>query len=370
MKILLVSGSRIVGGAERVGLQLTGALIERGHAMEVMCPAQGEWHSALRAAGIGIHPAAIGGPLNLRTPFFIARCIARVRPDILIATGSDEWVWSCLIPRRARNPRRVLVRHMGLPLPFRVRWMAGRRADAIVAVSHSVRDSLLIDSAIPPALVHVIPNAVRFAIAPGVPAPEDRARARTSLGLPATGRWIGFMGGINRGKGIDDVMAAAQRANQILGDVRLLICGRNDERHDTPRWDVLAEQHGFAGRVHYLGFVEDVRPAIVSANVIAIATHSTLREGLAQTAIDAMACGTPVAAYALEGITEVVGDAAILARPDDIEDLSGALVRVLEDAELGARIAHRALSRARESFAPTRMADRYEQLFTALAPGH
>jgi glycosyltransferase involved in cell wall biosynthesis len=83
-----------------------------------------------------------------------------------------------------------------------------------------------------------------------------------------------------------------------------------------------------------------------------------------------MACGTPVAAYALEGITEVVGDAAILARPDDIEDLSGALVRVLEDAELGARIAHRALSRARESFAPTRMADRYEQLFTALAPGH
>src|SRR5271155_1465855 len=240
MRILLVAGSRIIGGAERAGLQLAAALIDRGHDVEVMCPTQGGLCGAASAAGIRIHPAAIGGALNLLTPFFIAQHIIRVSPDFLMVTTSDEWVWSCLTPRRTGGPLLVLVRHMGLPLPFRVRWLAGRRADAIVAVSRSVHDSLLVDSAIAPALVHVIPNAVRFAIGPGIPGPQDRARARNSLGLPAAGRWIGFLGGINRGKGIEDVMVAARRADQTLGDVRLMVCGRKDERHETPGWDVLA----------------------------------------------------------------------------------------------------------------------------------
>lgn len=366
MRILLISGSRIIGGAERACLQLAAGLIDRGHDVEALCPTQGEWYGALSAAGVRVHPAVIGGALNLLTPFLIARHIIRVRPDALMVTTSDEWVWSCLTPRRAGNPRLVLVRHMGLPLPFRVRWLAGRRADAIVAVSRSVRDSLLIDSAIAPALVHVIPNAVRFAIGLVIPGPEDRARARNSLGLPPAGRLIGFLGGINRGKGIEDVMVAARRAGQTLGDVRLLVCGRKDERHETPGWEVLAQRHGLTGRVHYLGFIDDVRSAIVAADVVAIATRSTLREGLAQSAIDAMACGTPIAAYALEGITDVVGDAAILARPDDVEELSGALIRVLGDPELGAHIARGGLSRARELFHPGRMADRYEELFAAL----
>ncbi len=366
MKILLVSGSRIVGGAERASLQLATALVERGHSVEALCPAQGEWWTTLTAAAIRTHPAAIGGALNLRTPYFIARVVAMVRPDLVIAATSDEWVWSCLTPRKAGNPKLVLVRHMGLPLPFRVRWLAGRRADAIVAVSRSVRDSLLTDSAIAAAKVHVIPNAVRFAIGPDVPSAEDRLRARGALGLPAAGRWIGFLGGINRGKGIEDVMIAAHRANQTLGDVRLLICGRNDPRRKAPGCDELARQYGLAGRVHHLGFVDDVRSAIVAADAVAIATRSTLREGLAQTALDAMACGTPIAAYALGGITDAVGETAMLARPDDVDDLSGALTKILEDPDLAARLARGGLQRARESFDPGEMVDRYEQLFADL----
>lgn len=304
------------------------------------------------------------------TPFFMARTIARTGPDLLMVTTIDEWVWSCLVPHLAGAPPLVLVRHMVLPLPYRVRWLAGRRARAIVAVSRSVRDSLLIDSAIDPALVRVIPNAVRFGIRTSVPTVEERASARATLGLPRAGRWIGFLGGINRAKGVEDVMAATRRAQQVLGDVRLLICGRSDERHDVPGCDELARSHGLAGRVHYLGFVDDVRSAIIAANVLAVATRSTLGEALGQSAIDAMACGTPVAAYGLDGIIEAVGEAAVLACPDDVEDLGGALLRLLKDSELGARAARHGLERARASFDPDRMVDQYEQLFSALVPSH
>jgi glycosyltransferase involved in cell wall biosynthesis len=369
MTILLISGSRIVGGAERAGLQLARGLIERGQRVEALCPAGGEWQAALSTAGVRVHSAPVGGSLNLIAPLIIARAVSATRPDLLIVTTSDAWVWSCLIPRRTSAPRLVLVRHMALPLPYRVRRMAGRRADAIVAVSRSVRESLLTDSAIPPGLVRVIPNATRFAPRASVPGREERIYARATLGLTPSGRWIGFLGGINRGKGIEDVMAAARYAGEALGDVSLLVCGRKDPRRATPDCGTLARHHGVEGKVHYLGQLEDVRPALIAADAVAIATRATLREGLSQTAIDTMACGTPIAAYALGGVIDVVGEtdpAAVLARPDDVEDLGRAVTRLLTDQGLAARIASDGLKRAREAFDPDRMVDSYERLFADL----
>jgi glycosyltransferase involved in cell wall biosynthesis len=369
MKILLISGSRIVGGAERVTLRLAAALLERGHRVEAICRDAGEWRGALAGAGIPVHPGPIGGSLNLLTSFVITQAVARFHPDLLMVTTSDEWVWSCLTPRRAAGPPLVLVRHMGLPLPFAVRWLAGRRADAIVAVSRSVGQSLLADSAIAPAMVHIIPNAIRFPARHSIPDAAERMHARSSLGLPIDARWIGFLGGINLGKGIEDVMEAARRANQSLGDVHLLVCGRKDPRQKTPQCAELARRQGMEGRVHYLGHLEEVTPAIVASDVVVIATRSSLREGLAQTALDAMACGTPIAAYALGGITDAVGEtdpAAALARPDDAEDLGGAVTRLLQDAGLAASLAQRGLERARQQFDQALMADRYEALFAAL----
>src|SRR5262249_46223356 len=144
------------------------------------------------------------------------------------------------------------------------------------------------------------------------------------------------------GKGIEDVMAAACRAQETLGDVRLLVCGRKDPRRNTSECAELAQRYGLEDRVRYLGHMDDVKPALIAADVAAIATRATLGEGLAQTAIDAMACGTPIAAYSLGGITDVVGEtnpAAVLARPDDFEGLSVAVIRLLADSKLAARIA-------------------------------
>ncbi len=369
MKLLLISGARIVGGAERVTLQLGAELMARGYQVEALCPSAGQWRTALTRAGIVAHPAPIGGALNFLTSFVIAQAAGTFRPDLLMVTTSDEWVWACLTPRRACAPRLVLVRHMGLPLALRVRRLAGWRADAIVAVSHSVRQSLLAGSAIAPGKVRVIPNAVRFAINSRVPDPLQRRLARTSLGLPEGGRWIGFLGGINLGKGIEDVMVAAGRANRMLGDVHLLVCGSKDLRQRTPDCGELARRCGIEEIVHYMGQLDDVIPAITACDVLAIATHRALREGLAQSALDAMACGTPIAAYALEGVIDAVGEtdaAAVLARPDDVADLGAAIIGLLSNPELAASIARRGLDRARAEFEPAQMADRYEQLFGAL----
>jgi len=146
------------------------------------------------------------------------------------------------------------------------------------------------------------------------------------------------------------------------------VCGTRDERHQAPPFDQLIRTFRLNGRAHYLGHLDDVVPALTACECVVIATHSTLREGLSQTAIDAMACGTPIAAYGLSGVTEVAGEndpAAMLARPDDVRDLSGALIKLLQDPKLAENIAQRGLIRVRE-FDPATMASRYERLFTEL----
>ncbi len=369
MKILLVSGAKIVGGAERVTLQLAQLLLDRGHRVEAVCPGGGQWHKALTKAGIRVYPAPIGGTANFLAPFLIARTVSISRPDLLLVTTSDQWVWTSLMPRRGGVPRLVLVRHMGLPLTYRVRWLAGRRADAVVAVSPSVSEALRPDPAIPSGKIHTIVNATRFPVRQAIPELAERIHARSTLGLPAAGRWVGFLGGINLEKGIEDAMLAVRRANQTVDDVKLLVCGRKNIRHKTPEGEELARRHGVEHKVRFLGHLDDVIPAIIASDAIMIATRSKLREGLSQTAIDAIACGTPIAAYALGGVTDVVGasePAAILARPDDVEDLGSGLSRLLENPGLADAIACRGLDRARRDFAPALMADRYEHLFEEL----
>ena len=71
MKILLISGSRIVGGAEHATLQMAHGMLERGHTVDALCPVEGEWRAALSAAAFPVHTGFIGGALNLLTPSVI-----------------------------------------------------------------------------------------------------------------------------------------------------------------------------------------------------------------------------------------------------------------------------------------------------------
>src|SRR5262245_9541575 len=142
MTVLWICGARIVGGAEHVTLQLAELLQARGLAVVALCRPTGPLRGALSGAGIDAHCGNLGGALNLGAIAAIHRALQQIRPDIALVTTADEWVWSCLC-RRPAHTRLVLVRHMVTPLAWRVRWLASQRADAIVAVSDAVRQSLL-----------------------------------------------------------------------------------------------------------------------------------------------------------------------------------------------------------------------------------
>jgi glycosyltransferase involved in cell wall biosynthesis len=368
MRILWITGSRIVGGAERVTFQILGELHRRGHAVSALYRPSPEFTARLQAEQITPCPANLGGSLNFPAVFAITRGLARLRPHVALVTTSDEWVWASLALRKSSGTRLVLVRHMALALPANVRWLANRRADAVVAVSAAARRNLLLKPGIAPERLHVIPNPVRFPIRESLPSAAMRAERRRALGLPPDGQWIGFFGGTEPQKGIRDVVAAVCRIREILPDCRLLICGRAAKDKRSPTIAQLAAEYQLAA-VYPLGQIDDVEKALIACDAVAIATHASLGEGAPLAVLEAMACGTPVAGYAVGGIPEVLGDdgqAGLLATPDQPADLALQLAKIVGDPAFGSRLATAALERCRAHFAPALAADRYESLFAEL----
>lgn len=365
LRVLWVCGSGVAGGAENTSLQLVSLLRERGHDVTALCRPGGDVERMLRSASLPHRSASLGGALNLRAAWSIARAMRDLRPDVVLVTTADEWVWSCLIPRR-RGSRLVLVRYMALPLPRRVQRLANR-ADAVVAVSEAVRRSLVHVAA---ERIRVIRVPWRFAPRAAVASPEERASVRRRLGLPGGAPLVGFFGGLREEKGLFDVLHAVRRAAQHMSrEVHLLVCGPAAGGVGRTALDERIARLGMASRVHVLGWVADVRQPLTAADVVLLATHRTLGEALPLVLLDAMACGTPVAAYGVGGAVEAVGadgEAGRLAAPDDPDDLGRVLAEILADPEAAAAMAARALRRLGEEFDPQASADLLERLLADL----
>lgn len=66
-------------------------------------------------------------------------------------------------------------------------------------------------------------------------------------------------------------------------------------------------------------------------------------EGFGLTVLEAMACGTPVICSERGSLPEVAGDAALLVNPDDLDELTNAMQRALEDETLRVQLRERGL---------------------------
>lgn len=73
----------------------------------------------------------------------------------------------------------------------------------------------------------------------------------------------------------------------------------------------------------------------------------SLYEGFGMTALEAMACGTPVITSSTSSMPEVVGDAALLVDPLQTDALADAMRRLFEDDVLAEDLRARGLSRAK-----------------------
>lgn len=221
------------------------------------------------------------------------------------------------------------------------RLLAGL-TDRAIAVSASTRDFLVAERHVPAERVRLIWNGApldEFAPRPGA----QRQALRRELGLPEAAPVIGTIGRLSEQKGHRYLLDALPAVLARRPEVRVLVVGDGDQ---LPALRSRAADHGIADRVLFAGHRTDV-PALLSA--IDVFTIASTYEGTPLALFEAMAAGRAIVSTAVDGCREVLEDGVtgLLVPPRDPEAMGTALIRVLEDPTLRARLAGSALEASR-----------------------
>ena len=96
-----------------------------------------------------------------------------------------------------------------------------------------------------------------------------------------------------------------------------------------------ADRRGIASRIHNLGYVPNVDMAALYAEAVAL-VFPTFFGPTNIPILEAWALGVPVMTSRIRGVTEQVGDAAVLANPSDTSEIAAAIEHLWTDAVLRA----------------------------------
>lgn len=213
--------------------------------------------------------------------------------------------------------------------------------------------------------VHVVPNGVDLTLFH----PGDRAKARRTVGI-ADGFLLTAVGRLNREKGFDVGLRALARIAPDYPDARLVVVGGGEERAGL---ETLAHRLGIADRTELVGPQSHERVAdyLMASDIFLFPTRRD--EAGPLVLLQAMACGLPVVASRIGGITEVVeapdgGRTGLLVRPGSIAELEAALRKLIEDPELRASLAEAARERVVREYSLDTMVARTVAVYrTAIA---
>jgi glycosyltransferase involved in cell wall biosynthesis len=162
-------------------------------------------------------------------------------------------------------------------------------------------------------------------------------------------------------KGVATLLAAVAKLVTDT-DAHLIIVGQ-----PAPATGRLAAELSVTDRVSFThGLDDEAFSALLASAEIAVVP--SLYEGFSLPAVEHMASGTPLVASRAGALPEVTGDAAVLVRPGDGDELAGVLRRLHDSRAERAALADRALGRVRERYAwpavARATADAYRQAIT------
>jgi glycosyltransferase involved in cell wall biosynthesis len=186
-----------------------------------------------------------------------------------------------------------------------------------------------------PARVRAIPHGV-------VPVAVS-ASASASDGPAYDFPYVLALGTVEPRKDLPSLVRAFDALAADTADLRLVVAGPDGWGVDA--LDATVARSPFRARIVRLGHVaDDARQKLLAgASVLA---YPSLYEGFGLPPLEAMAAGVPVVAARAGGVTEAVGDAAVLVEPGDADALAQALALVLHDDGLRGDLIERGRTRA------------------------
>jgi len=176
-------------------------------------------------------------------------------------------------------------------------------ADALVAATEQEKGLLVRLYGASPYKIFVIPCGVDLNLF----RPRDPRAARRRLDLPAGKPVILYVGRLDPLKGLDVLLRAVARLDDRAGVQLLVVGGDRGSTSERERLEGLVRDLGLDGVVRFIGPVAHSQlPWYFSAATVTVVP--SYHESFGLVALESLACGTPVIAARVGGLTRTVVD--------------------------------------------------------------
>jgi glycosyltransferase involved in cell wall biosynthesis len=349
------------GGVERGTVEITDAISKAG--MTALVSSSG--------GGLLPHIKHAGGehitlPLDRKNPFIIRQNawrlygLIKARNVSIIHARSRTPAWSAYYAAKSAGIPFMTTFHgiYGMESGFKKHYnsvmLKGQR---VIAVSQFVRDHILANYAIDPAIIRLIPRGVDFGL-------FDESKLIPDRILKLTKSWLihdNFVpiilcpGRISRIKGQHVLIEALAK----LSDTPFLcIIAGNDQGHEDYRDELqdLVRSHGLEGKVRIAGSTNYMAEAYTLSSLVVV--PSIQPESFGRVAIEAQAMGRTVIATDHGGARETIipNETGYLVPPNDAERMAEAIRFALNrDADTTKAMGDFAKQHVREHFSSERM---------------
>jgi glycosyltransferase involved in cell wall biosynthesis len=149
-----------------------------------------------------------------------------------------------------------------------------------------------------------------------------------------------FLGRLVPEKGVWQLINCFPKVLESVPEARLFICGRGPQKASLEQ---RVQKLGIAERVVFTGFIRDKERNYVY-NQAKVAIFPSLYEPFGIVALEAMVTHTPVIVSEVGGLSEIIVDrhTGLKVPPGHESKLAEAIIQILTDSELAARLAHNA----------------------------
>jgi glycosyltransferase involved in cell wall biosynthesis len=164
---------------------------------------------------------------------------------------------------------------------------------------------------------------------------QTTAEAKIALGFVPGDLLIGAVGRLSQEKGFDILLRAVRMLRERDRSAKLVIVGEGDDR---TRLETLRIELGLQDAVRFVGWQSDTKPYFEAMDLFAL---SSLREGLPNVLLEAMALGVPCVATRIAGVPKLIehGTSGWLVEPGDATALADGIFHLIGHSDLSSRYA-------------------------------
>jgi glycosyltransferase involved in cell wall biosynthesis len=366
--VLFVIDGAEFGGGERVFLQLASGLKDR-YRLFVATSTNGLFAWELHRLGIEVFSVDMSRQFTLKPIRQIRSIIRNNEIDFLHSQGARADFFARFAGRIANAPHILCT--VAMPVEgFEVgrlrktmyRFMdrlSERYVEKFIVVSESLRKALIEGRGISSQRVARIYNGIELdKFRPDL----KQSMLKENWGIAQESPLIGALGRMVWQKGFTYLIEAIPDILQSLPSVRFVIAGDGPLKKEL---ESLSEDLNVKEQVIFPGYIGQIEQFLSNIDILVV---PSVLEGFPMVTLEAMAMGIPIVATQINGVTEQIshGQEGILVPPRNPRELAGAVLQLIKDEELGARLGLAARKKIESCFSVERMVRETEQLYLSL----